>query len=125
MDLMITTPLYDGKMHHGCVTGCIQTIAKYGASRVTFAARQGSFLPRLRDMLTADFLKSGADFMLCVDSDVVWSVDELDRLWSKLRELTLDREMVAGLYPRKSLKDSRPVCALLEREQNGDRKSVV
>ena len=100
LDLLITTPLYDGRMHHACVAGCMQTLAKYGAGKVSLVARQGSFLPRLRDLLTKDFLDSGAEFMLCVDSDIGWRVAHLDALWLCLRELTLDREMVAGLYPK-------------------------
>jgi hypothetical protein len=124
LDLLITTPLYDGKMHHACVAGCMQTLAKYGAAKVSMAARQGSFLPRLRDLLTKDFLDSGAEFMLCVDSDIAWTVADLDLLWSRLRELTLDREMVAGLYPKKSLRDTRPIAALLENEQGGMREAA-
>lgn len=117
----VATPLYDGNLQHGCVAGMLQTLAKYGQERVTFAARQGSFLPRLRDMLTADFLKSPAEFMLCVDSDIAWTVAHLDALASQLEELTLDREMVAGLYPRKSLRDTRPTAALLDETREGTR----
>ena len=125
MDLLITTPLYDGKLHHACFNGILQTVAKYGAGKVGHVARQGSFIPRLRDQLTNDFLQSGAEFNLLVDADVGWSVADLDALWGKLRELTLDREMVAGLYPRKSLRDVRPIAGLLEREQNGMREAAV
>jgi hypothetical protein len=124
MDLLITMPLYDGRMHHACVAGVLQTIVKYGAAKVSLAARQGSFLPRLRDLLTSDFLKSGAEFMLCVDADIAWTVNDLDALWSRLREFTLDREMIAGLYPKKSLRDTRPVAALLENERNGLREAA-
>lgn len=113
LDLLITTPLYDGKLHHACFNGILQTVAKYGSSKVGHVANQGSFIPRLRDLLTKSFLDSGAEYMLCVDADVGWGVEQLDQLWSCLRDLTLDREMVAGLYPRKSLRDVRPIAALL------------
>jgi hypothetical protein len=124
LDLLITTPLYDGRIHHACVAGILQTVAKYGAARVSLSARQGSFLPRLRDLLVSDFLASEAAYMLCVDSDIGWTVEHLDALWSRLKELTLDREMVAGLYPKKSLRDARPVAALLENERDGMREAA-
>ena len=120
LDLLIATPLYDGKIHHACFNGILQAVAKYGAAKVGHVANQGSFIPRLRDQITATFLKSGAEFLLCVDADVGWSVEDLDLLWGKLRNLTLDREMVAGLYPRKNLtRDPRPIAALLGNERDG------
>lgn len=125
LDLLITTPLYDGKLHHACFNGILQTVAKYGSAKVGHLANQGSFIPRLRDQLTAGFLKSGAEFMLCVDADVGWTVGGLEIMWSRLREMTLDREMVAGLYPRKNLgTDPRPIAALLENERDGMREAA-
>ena len=124
LDLLITTPMYDGKLHYACFNGILQTVAKYGVAKVGHLANQGSFIPRLRDKLTAGFLKSGAEFMLCVDADVGWTVEGLDILWSALKRLTLDREFVAGLYPRKSLRDPRPIAALLENERDGMREAA-
>jgi hypothetical protein len=124
LDLLITTPMYDGKLHYQCFNGILQTVAKYGAGKVGHLANQGSFIPRLRDQLTAGFLKSGAEYMLCVDADVGWTVDDLDIAWARLKGLTLDREFVAGLYARKSMRDTRPIAALLSNEQDGMREAA-
>jgi len=98
MKLFICTPLHDNRIDYRCMVGYMQTLSKYGPNEVGAGARSGSFLPHLRDILTADFLNSKADYMLCVDSDVAWTVKHLDTL------LSHEREFVSGLYARKQPK---------------------
>jgi hypothetical protein len=92
--VLVTTPLYDGRVHYVYLAGLLSCVAKYGAE-INASARMGSFLPRLRDLLTSDFVRSKAEYMLSVDSDVGWSVAHLEKL------LAHDRDFVAGVYPRK------------------------
>lgn len=94
--VFVATPLYDGKVHWLYLAGMMQAYGKYG-NRLQAAARMGSFLPKLRDLLTADFLNSGAEFMACIDADMGWTETDLSRL------LNHDRDFVSGVYPKKEL----------------------
>lgn len=111
LEVLVTMPLYDNKMHQSCVVGLLSSLAKYGPGKFSVVARCGSFLPRLRDLLTVDFVQSKAEYMLCVDSDIGWSVRELDTLLASAKELVSDREFVAGAYSRKMLGNPGPICA--------------
>jgi hypothetical protein len=116
LDLFVSTPLYDGKLHYATVAGWLQTLARMGSDKVGFAARPGSFLPRLRDLLTADFLNSGARYWLAVDADIGFSYDDVAKLVDAANVLVADREFVCGAYARKQV-DGRPVCAYNGAEQ--------
>jgi lipopolysaccharide biosynthesis glycosyltransferase len=49
--------------------------------------------------LVADFLKSDADTLLFVDADVVVTADAILRLMA----LSLDKDITAGIYPRRGM----------------------
>jgi hypothetical protein len=42
--------------------------------------RRGSFLPRNRDLICADFLGSDCTHLLCLDADIVWRASDLAAL---------------------------------------------
>ena len=94
--VLIVTPLYDGKVHWLYLAGLMQSYSKYG-NRLQATARMGSFLPKLRDLLTADFINSGAEFMACIDADIGWTEKDLTTL------LNHDKDFVSGVYPKKEL----------------------
>lgn len=120
LEVLICIPTHDGAIHRAAVGGIYSSIAKLGPTKVGLVVRQGSFLPRLRDTLTQDFIESGAKYMLCLDADIGWSIKHLERLLSLSKELVADREFVAGPYSRKSFSDRRPICAFNEEvTQNG------
>ncbi len=102
LDIFIATPLYDGKVCHQYMAGVLQTMIKFGPQRATIACRMGSFLPRVRDLLTTDFLESGARYMLSVDADIGFSVSDVERLIDSDRGLA-EAGMVGGLYAIKSV----------------------
>ena len=70
--------------------------------------RRGSWLPKVRDALTADFLGSGMAWMLCVDSDITFTVADVDAL------LAANKHFIGGIYPRKQ-RDMRVPAKLLSR----------
>jgi hypothetical protein len=119
-EVLIALPLYDGRVHQQTMGGILQTLGKYGPERVSVIARQGSFLPRLRDLLTIDFVQSGAKYMLCLDSDIGWGLKDLEMLLSASKELVTDREFVAGAYAKKNVADRSPIVSY-----NGDEQGAL
>jgi hypothetical protein len=79
------------------MVGMLSVVAKWGPQRVMIGLRPGSDLPMLRDLLTADFLRSGAKYMLCVDSDQGWNVAHLEALMAH------DVEAVSALNTKKEI----------------------
>lgn len=59
-----------------------------------------SLVSRARNTITMDFLKSGCTHILFIDSDLIFSVEQVERL------LSHDEDIVAGFYPKK--KDGYP-----------------
>ncbi len=114
LDVLIAIPTHDGCIHRAAVGGIYSSVAKLGSEKVGLVVRQMSFLPRLRDLLTIDFLQSQAKYMLCLDADIGWTVKHLEKLLAFSKELVADREFVAGAYARKNLGDPRPICAFNE-----------
>jgi len=58
-----------------------------------------SLITKARNSLVADFLKSDADTLLFVDADVVITADAVLRLLA----LSLDKDITAGIYPRRGM----------------------
>ncbi len=96
-DVYVATPLHDERVDFRYMVGMLSVVAKWGPARVAMGGRTGSFLPKLRDLLTVDFLRSGAKYMLCVDSDQGWNVSHLEALMS------YDVEAISALVSRKEI----------------------
>jgi len=111
LDVLICVPTHDGGIHRAAVGGIYTCVAKLGGEKVGLVVRQGSFLPRLRDQLSIDFLESGAKYMLCLDADVGFTVKALETMLARSKELVADREFIAGAYAKKNVQDPRPICA--------------
>src|SRR5216684_5415052 len=92
LDVLIAIPTHDGCIHRAAVGGIYSSVAKLGSEKVGLVVRQMSFLPRLRDLLTIDFLQSQAKYMLCLDADIGWTVKHLEKLLAFSKELVADRE---------------------------------
>ncbi len=63
--------------------------------RCAFDTMVGSILPRNRDILTAKFLDSPATHMLCIDSDIGFTPDDVEAL------LDTGLDFIGGCYPKK------------------------
>lgn len=94
-NLFIAVPVYGG----GSPVEFWQSLMKFQAAPSCNYSL--SFLPgdslvsRARNTLTAKFLDSNCTHLLFIDSDLVFSADQIKRL------LDHDREVVAGFYPKK------------------------
>lgn len=89
--LFLATPLGTPQVHYGYLNGAMAAVSAFHG-RLMFSAQMGSFLPRNRDALTRDFLKSSCSHMLCVDSDIGWKPEQAQQL------LDLDQQFVGGIY---------------------------
>ncbi len=102
----LATPLHDGRVHHTYLAGAVKMSAA-APGQLIVSTYSNSFLPVSRDLLTAQFLRSPATHMLCVDSDIGWSPEHVHKL------LLANKDFVSGIYARKQA-DGAPASALLE-----------
>jgi hypothetical protein len=102
----LATPLHDGRVHHAYLAGAVQMSAA-APGQLIVSTYTNSFLPVSRDLLTAQFLRSPATHMLCVDSDIGWSPSDVEKL------LYANKPFVSGIYARKQ-PDGAPASFLLE-----------
>lgn len=93
--ICVATPLYGNMVHRLYVDGLAETRDRY-AGRFARVFRNGSYLPRLRDALINDFLRSNAQYMLCVDADIGWTADDVEAL------IATDKWFIGGCYPLKN-----------------------
>lgn len=63
-----------------------------------------SLVSRARNTMTADFLKTDCTHLLFIDSDLVFSADQI------LRLLDHDKDVIGGFYPKKQEGDVEWVC---------------
>jgi len=102
----LATPLHDGRVHHTYLAGAVQMSAA-APGQLIVGTYTNSFLPVSRDLLTAQFLRSPATHMLCVDSDIGWSPADVEKL------LAANKDFVSGIYARKQA-DGAPASFLLD-----------
>ena len=102
----LATPLHDGRVHHTYLAGAVQLSAA-APGQLIVSTYTNSFLPVSRDLLTAQFLRSPATHMLCVDSDIGWNPGHVEKL------LRANKDFVSGIYARKQ-PDAAPASFLLD-----------
>ena len=111
VSLFLATPSHDGSLWHHHVGGVVQLNSHFHKSPHWAGFRHevitGSWLPRLRDALTRQFLESGFSHMLCVDSDVAFTAADVEAL------LETRKWVVSGCYPRKQA-DARIPAELID-----------
>lgn len=96
--ILIATPSYSGKMdarYHGCVAQMSVEAHQNGWKLDYLVRTTDSILPRARNILLAQFMASGCDDMLFVDSDVWCDPGSFTRIMSHPVDL------VGGAYPHR------------------------
>lgn len=94
--VFIGTPAYEGKVHVQYALALMDTselLKSIGYEVIIRMPVGGSLLVADRNRLTELFWQSGADYMLCVDSDLAWDPQAV------LRFLQTDKDFCAGVYP--------------------------
>lgn len=97
--IAICTPTRDGSVSTGYCLSLMQTIREGSAynATVSVSITSGcSNLPRNRNLLTAEALYRGADYILFIDSDIQWKPDDIFRLAGH------DRDIVGGLQQKRA-----------------------
>lgn len=90
----IAIPSYNGWLHKDCVAGLLEAKAAF-AGRIAIDVLGGCYVQNNRDNLSALFLATPATHMLCLDSDVGWRAEHLQKLFDA------DKDVVSGIYCKK------------------------
>lgn len=104
--LMIGTPAYSGKVHVPYAISLSETVLQLmsGGIQVFYnLTTSGSLLIAERNKILHAFMESDCTHLLCADSDLGWEN-------CILKMLMADKEIIAGVYPRRAEKvfDFRP-----------------
>lgn len=94
--VFIGTPAYDSKVHVQYALSLMDTdrlLRMYGFEVIIRVPTCGSLLVANRNRLVQLFWESGADYMLCVDSDLGWDPRSVVRL------IESQKEFSGGVYP--------------------------
>lgn len=98
--LMIAIPAYDGKLNIKsafALARLAQMAPSYGIKLYLSHLSGCSLITQARNSLVADFLKTDADAILFLDSDVIVSPEAVLRLFA----LSIGKDITAGIYPRR------------------------
>lgn len=99
--LFIATPMYGGNCHGLYMKSAINLqilMNQLGIEcRFSFLFNE-SLIPRARNYLVDEFLRSGYSHMLFIDSDIEFNPQDV------LSLLVFDKDVIGGPYPKKSIK---------------------
>lgn len=98
--LFVATPMYGGMAHGMYVKACLDLqglLSKYGVEvKFSFLFNE-SLITRARNYLVDEFLRSDCTHLLFIDSDVHYNPQDVIAL------LALDKDVIGGPYPKKSI----------------------
>lgn len=98
--LFVATPCYGGQCFGLYAKACLDlqaTCIQYGMEcRFSFIFNE-SLITRARNYLVDEFLRSGCTHLLFIDSDIQFNPQDI------LALLALDRDIIGGPYPKKSI----------------------
>jgi len=99
--LFVATPMYGGMAHGMYVKSSLDlqvVCANYGIeTRFSYIFNE-SLITRARNYLVDEFLRSGFTHLLFIDSDIHFDPKDV------IAMLALDKEVIGGPYPKKSIK---------------------
>lgn len=92
--ILVAIPTHDGKIWADCAGGIGHCIAGQRFGNFYFHV-QGSCIPHIRNQIAGIFLRSKFEWLMCIDSDVGFTVKDWDFLWE-------GEELIATAeYPKK------------------------
>ena len=98
--VFIATPMYGGMAHGLYIKSSLDlqtTFAKYGIETKFSFLFNESLITRARNYLVDEFLRSGYTHLLFIDSDIHYNPQDV------LALLALDKDVIGGPYPKKSI----------------------
>jgi hypothetical protein len=98
--LFIATPMYGGMAHGLYIKSSLDlqgTLSKYGVeSKFSFLFNE-SLITRARNYLVDEFLRTDFTHLLFIDSDIHYNPQDV------IAMLALDKDVIGGPYPKKSI----------------------
>lgn len=98
--LMIATPMYGGMCTGHYTQGLLYTVARMrelGVNVFWAQITNESLITRARNELARLFIEKGLDYLMFIDADIGFGPDAVAQL------LAADRDIVAGVYPKKEV----------------------
>lgn len=115
--LMICTPMYGGQCNGMFMKSCLDLqglCAQYGIQiRFSFLFNE-SLITRARNYLADEFLRSDATHLLFIDSDINFNPQDV------LALAALDKDIIGGPYPKKSI-NWKNINAAAKRNADNDK----
>ena len=98
--LFVATPMYGGMNHGLYMKSCLDlqaTMGKYGVETKFSFLFNESLITRARNYLVDEFLRTDYTHLLFIDSDIHFNPQDV------LALLALDKDVIGGPYPKKSM----------------------
>jgi GT2 family glycosyltransferase len=99
-NVFFATPCYGGMLTDQYFLSMFRTQQKMIELQLQFRVttlRNESLVTRARNILTAMFLESNCSHLMFIDADIEFDADSI------IRMLSMDKEIIAGAYPKKTL----------------------
>ena len=103
--LFIATPMYGGQCHGAytkAITDLMILCTKYGIEAKLFFIFNESLVQRARNYLTDEFVRSGMDYMIFIDSDIHFEAQDV-LVMMHFAATRDDMDVVCGPYPKKAI----------------------
>lgn len=103
--LFVATPMYGGQCHGAftkAVTDLMILCTKYGIEAKLFFIFNESLVQRARNYLTDEFVRSGYDHMIFIDSDIHFEPQDV-LVMMHFAATRDDMDVVCGPYPKKAI----------------------
>lgn len=115
--LFIATPMYGGNCNGLYMKACLDLqgmCQQYGLEvRFSFLFNE-SLITRARNYLVDEFLRSGYTHLLFIDSDILFNPQDV------LALLAIDKDIIGGPYPKKSINWRNVHAAALKKADDKD-----
>jgi predicted O-methyltransferase YrrM len=122
-NVFIAVPSYTGKVDNGLLESLLHSIPKLQAAGIGFEFFMLSYNCHVddgRNAIVRDFLRSKCDQLVFIDADVSWAPGTL------LKLIQHDRDVVAGVYPKRTLHDQKfPVLVEPGKDLQADADGLV
>ncbi|CAB5220885.1 Glyco_tranf_GTA_type domain containing protein [uncultured Caudovirales phage] len=103
--LFVATPMYGGNcngMYTRSLCDLTAMCTKYGIEMRSYFLFNESLITRARNYCADEFLRSGADYMLFIDSDIGFNPQDVIAMMA-LQAKNPDYDVIAGPYPKKCI----------------------
>ena len=103
--LFVATPMYGGQCHGSytkAITDLMILCTKYGIEARLFFIFNESLVQRARNYLTDEFVRSGMDYMIFIDSDIHFEAQDV-LVMMHFAATRDDMDVVCGPYPKKAI----------------------